>query len=149
MPTHKKKKNKRKQKPTKKLPMVSAVEETLDGGQPEGASLSESVFLHDPGNGLHVKDVKNFLQSSFAQPISEEEIKVFGGNMIIEKLKNLLPEDIALVCNHLLIFKNTVLISMKILWYNKSRAKSVRGLPSRLPLIHTSAHPTVTRSALS
>lgn len=75
--------------------MVSAV-------APEEASSSgsaESAFLHDPGNGLRVTNVKIFLQSSFAQPVSEE-VDLSGEDAIIEVLMSLLPEDTALVCSH-------------------------------------------------
>ena len=90
----------------------------LDSGKAEEASSSESAFLHDPGNGLRVTNVKSFLQSSFAQPVSEEE-RVFGRNVVIEILMTLLPEVTALVCSPFV--ENTILNIMKILW---SRATS-------------------------
>ena len=77
--------------------MVSAV--TLPA-----STSSESPFLHDPGSGPCVKNMKLFLESSFAQPVGEDELcQEFGQVEVFEMLMTLLPEDTALVGRHPLI----------------------------------------------
>jgi len=106
MPSNKKKtKGKQKRQP----PTVSAdTPASLIAGQVEEAQQPTSQFLYDPGNGLRVTNVKIFLQSSLAQPVSkEEEIEVFGEQAILEILETLLPKDIALVHCRLSKISNT------------------------------------------
>ncbi|KAJ7468656.1 hypothetical protein FB451DRAFT_1136821 [Mycena latifolia] len=68
-------------------------------------------FMHDPGNGTRVRDMRAFLTSpfNFAQPPAYEDplCAEFAREEVLQMLCTVLPEETAL-----------------ILWYNKSRATS-------------------------
>jgi len=57
------------------------------------------AFLHDPGNGPRVRNVKEFLKSRFATPASVEHeyCGVFMNEEVLEALRAVLPEEMALV----------------------------------------------------
>jgi hypothetical protein len=129
-PSNKKKKQKVKGKEKRSKGAVErgVVERTL--GSPIARIVEEAMlkppFLHDPGNGPRVRDVKTFLKSSFSQPVAQEDALCmeFGQPEVLEMLMTVLAEETALVGGS--IRKNRIILmaGMKILWYNKSRAKS-------------------------
>jgi hypothetical protein len=129
MPQKKQKKNKKNKEKLKdnSLPMVSGESQSQE-------MTSTESFLPDSGNGLRITDVKLFLEPSFAQPVSEEDelCREFGQIAVFEMLLTSLSEETALVSGHCLVSSITN-TSSKILWYNKSRAKS-RICPSCLRL---------------
>ena len=57
------------------------------------------AFLHDPGNGPRVRNVGEFLKSPFAAPASleHEYCGAFANDGILEALRAVLPEEMALV----------------------------------------------------
>ncbi|KAJ7079770.1 hypothetical protein B0H15DRAFT_787694 [Mycena belliarum] len=71
----------------------------------------QKPFIHDPGNGQRVRDMRAFLTSPFhfAQPpaLDDPLCAEFAQDEILQMLYTVLPEETAL-----------------ILWYNKSRATS-------------------------
>ncbi|KAL0952757.1 hypothetical protein HGRIS_006986 [Hohenbuehelia grisea] len=78
--------------------------------RPQDTILPQIPFLHDPGNGIRVRDARAFLDSSFfSQPPSLDDplCAEFAQEEVLQMLSTVLPEDLAL-----------------ILWYNKSRASS-------------------------
>ncbi|RDX43638.1 hypothetical protein OH76DRAFT_1360976 [Lentinus brumalis] len=72
-------------------------------------ALLKTPFIHDPGNGPRVKDVRAFLSSRFATPPSVDDplCAEFAEEAVAEMLCSVLPEETAF-----------------ILWYNKSRRMS-------------------------
>jgi len=72
-------------------------------------AMFERPFIHDPGNGPRVRDVKMFIESSFAQPIAQEDemCREFGQKEVLEMLSTILPEDTALVGGCILQISNT------------------------------------------
>ena len=72
----------------------------------EPPSLS-MAFLHDPGNGPRVRNVKEFLKSRFAAPASVEHeyCGVFVHDKILEALRAVLPDEMALVRVPLLLLR--------------------------------------------
>ena len=56
----------------------------------------EPPFIYRSGIGLHVRDVKMFLKSSLAHPVSQEN-EGFGHKEVLQLLMALLPEEQALV----------------------------------------------------
>ncbi|KAJ6526598.1 hypothetical protein DFH09DRAFT_1187567 [Mycena vulgaris] len=80
-------------------------EDTYHGGLPQ------KPFIHDPGNGQRVRDMRAFLTSSFnfAQPpaLHDPLCAEFAQDEVLQMLCTVLPEETAL-----------------ILWYNKSRSTS-------------------------
>ena len=56
-------------------------------------------FLHDPGNGPRVRNVKEFLKSRFAAPASVEHeyCGVFVNAEVLEALRVVLPDEMAMV----------------------------------------------------
>jgi len=64
----------------------------------EPPSLS-MAFLHDPGNGPRVRDVREFLKSRFAAPqsVEHEYCGAFANDKVLEALRAVLPEEMALV----------------------------------------------------
>ncbi|KAG5730273.1 hypothetical protein E4T56_gene10594 [Termitomyces sp. T112] len=72
--------------------------------------MPKAPFIHDPGNGPRVRDVRAFLSSRFfaQQPALNDPLCAeFAQKEVLEMLKTVLPEEVAL-----------------ILWYNKSRSTS-------------------------
>ncbi|KAJ7682884.1 hypothetical protein B0H17DRAFT_942495 [Mycena rosella] len=73
--------------------------------------LPQKPFIHDPGNGQRVRDMRAFLTSpfNFAQPpaLDDPLCAEFSQNEVLQMLCTVLPEETAL-----------------ILWYNKSRSTS-------------------------
>lgn len=59
----------------------------------------ERPFIDDPGNGPRVRDAKRFMNSYFAQPASMEDelCREFAQEEMLEMLKRVLPEEMALV----------------------------------------------------
>jgi hypothetical protein len=57
------------------------------------------AFLHDPGNGPRVRNVSEFLMSRFAAPanLEHEYCGVFANDEVLEALRAVLPEKMALV----------------------------------------------------
>ena len=57
------------------------------------------AFLHDPGNGPRVRNVREFLKSRFAAPanLEHEYCGAFANNEVLEALRAALPEEMALV----------------------------------------------------
>jgi hypothetical protein len=110
----KKQKNKGKEKSSKS---VAEVEEVNDGvvgrtlaspiAQKVEEAMFEPPFIHDPGNGPRVRDVKMFIKSSFAPPVAQEDelCQEFGQKEVLEMLMTILPEDTALV-GSILTFSN-------------------------------------------
>jgi len=87
-----------------------------NGGYEEDASyasdsegLPQKPFIHDPGNGHRVRDMRAFLSSFFAQPpaLNDPLCAEFSQDEVLQMLCTVLPEETAL-----------------ILWYNKSRSTS-------------------------
>jgi hypothetical protein len=122
--------NKKKQKgkaKQKSSAVVEVVERTV--GSPIArtveAAMFEAPFIHDPGNGPRVRDVKMFLESRFAQPVAQDDelCREFGQKEVLEMLMTVLPEDMALVGVNC-IEEYILMVGTQILWYNKSRAKS-------------------------
>ncbi|KAI0696404.1 hypothetical protein C8T65DRAFT_663849 [Cerioporus squamosus] len=72
-------------------------------------ALLKIPFIHDPGNGPRVKDVRAFLSSRLAAPPSVDDplCAEFAEEAVAEMLGSVLPEETAL-----------------ILWHNKSRRMS-------------------------
>ena len=135
-PSNKKKKQKAKCKEKRSKSVVEAVHvsEGVVGrtlASPIARKVEEVMFeppfIHDPGNGPRVRDVKMFIKSSFAQPVAQEDelCQEFGQKEVLEMLMTILPEDTALVGGRILTFSTTqFIVGMKVLWYNKSRAKN-------------------------
>ncbi|KAF7345096.1 hypothetical protein MVEN_01673200 [Mycena venus] len=75
----------------------------------EVEGLPQKPFIHDPGNGHRVRDMRAFLSSFFAQPPALEDplCAEFSQDEVLQMLCTVLPEETAL-----------------ILWYNKSRSTS-------------------------
>ncbi|KAI1782927.1 hypothetical protein LXA43DRAFT_1048934 [Ganoderma leucocontextum] len=71
------------------------------------SSLLKPPFIHDPGSGPRVKDVRAFLESRLASPPSLDDplCGEFADEAVLQMLCTVLPEETAM-----------------ILWYNKSRA---------------------------
>ena len=113
MPGPSNKKKKQKEKKSKKEKEVAPGGEEQVGFEPP--------FIHDPGNGPRVRDVKAFLGSSFAQPVTSEKL---GQKEVLEKLLKVLPEETAQVGGRMRVAHNINDWYAKILWYNKSRLKS-------------------------
>ncbi|EJF59238.1 hypothetical protein DICSQDRAFT_109054 [Dichomitus squalens LYAD-421 SS1] len=69
-------------------------------------SLLKVPFIHDPGNGPRVKDIRAFLASKLASPPSLDDplCGEFADDAVLQMLCTVLPEETA-----------------TILWYNKSR----------------------------
>jgi hypothetical protein len=105
MPGPSNKKKKQKSKSSKVVDEEIPVSET--GGRTLASPIVRTVeeamfeppFIHDPGNGPRVRDVKMFMKSSFAQPVAQEDelCLEFGQREVLEMLMTILPEDIALV----------------------------------------------------
>jgi hypothetical protein len=57
------------------------------------------AFLHNPGNGPRVRNMREFLHSRFAAPASleHEYCGVFATDEVLEALRAVLPEEMALV----------------------------------------------------
>ncbi|TBU52557.1 hypothetical protein BD310DRAFT_940011 [Dichomitus squalens] len=70
-------------------------------------SLLKIPFIHDPGNGPRVKDIRAFLASRLASPPSLDDplCGEFADDAVLQMLCTVLPEETAM-----------------ILWYNKSRS---------------------------
>ncbi len=64
----------------------------------EPPTLSMS-FLHDPGNGPRVRNVREFLKSRFAAPASVEHeyCGLFMNDKVLEALRAVLPDEMAMV----------------------------------------------------
>ncbi|PIL26062.1 hypothetical protein GSI_11816 [Ganoderma sinense ZZ0214-1] len=77
------------------------------GAPPIPSSLLKPPFIHDPGSGPRVKDVRAFLGSRLASPPSLDDplCGEFADEAVLQMLCTVLPEETAM-----------------ILWYNKSRA---------------------------
>lgn len=94
------------------IPELEDVTVTTPVAQRVEEAMFEPPFIHDPGNGPRVKDVKMFLKSSFAQPVAQgdEVCREFGQIEVLEMLQTILPEDTALVGNCALKLNNIELI---------------------------------------
>lgn len=79
--------------PPPPLPLRHRVIEPIE---PPALSMA---FLHDPGNGPRVRNVREFLKSRFAAPASVEHeyCAVFVNDEVLEALRAVLPEEMALV----------------------------------------------------
>ncbi|KAH8104676.1 hypothetical protein BXZ70DRAFT_608068 [Cristinia sonorae] len=94
-------------------PFDSAVEHVLDPSDEHEstatAPLFKRPFIEDPGTGIRVRDMHEFLASRFAAPPSwdDEMCAEFAQEEVLQMLWSVLPEETAL-----------------ILWYNKSRVKA-------------------------
>ncbi|TFK29070.1 hypothetical protein FA15DRAFT_664377 [Coprinopsis marcescibilis] len=74
------------------------------------AVLAQPPFIHDPGNGPRVRDVKEFLRSRFFKEEVAMDVPMcreFGQEEVLQMLCSVLDGECA-----------------RILWYNKSRATS-------------------------
>lgn len=73
---------------------------TIDNSVPcDVEEALQRPFIYDPGNGPRIRDARMFLNSSFAQPVSEEDelCKEFAQKEVLEMLMAVLPEETALV----------------------------------------------------
>lgn len=63
-------------------------------------SLLKTPFIHDPGDGLRVKDTRAFLASSFAAPpsLDDQLCAEFADEAVVQMLCTVLPEETAMVC---------------------------------------------------
>ncbi|KAI0270543.1 hypothetical protein BC834DRAFT_861936 [Gloeopeniophorella convolvens] len=70
--------------------------------------LLSKPIIHNPGNGPRVRDMRAFIDSSFAQPAWSDDplCAEFAQREVLQMLRTVLPEETALV---------------RRLWYNKSR----------------------------
>jgi hypothetical protein len=61
--------------------------------------LLSNPIIHDPGNGPHVRNMRAFLNSSFAQPASTADplCAEFAQHEVLQMLSTVLPEETALV----------------------------------------------------
>ncbi|KAJ7260937.1 hypothetical protein B0H12DRAFT_364624 [Mycena haematopus] len=86
-----------------------ADETAIFEGEDSSQELPQKPFIHDPGNGHRVRDMRAFLSSFFAQPpaVDDPLCAEFSQDEILQMLCTVLPEETAL-----------------ILWYNKSRSTS-------------------------
>ena len=71
-----------------------------DSNAPIPASLLKNPFIHDPGDGPRVKDVRAFLASSLAAPPSLDDplCMEFSDEAVLEMLCAVLPYETAHVC---------------------------------------------------
>jgi hypothetical protein len=79
--------------PTPPPPLRHRVIEPIE---PPALSMA---FLHDPGNGPRVRNVREFLKSRFAAPASVEHeyCGTFVNDEVLDALRAVLPEEMALV----------------------------------------------------
>lgn len=100
-PSNKKKKQKGKAKEKSKPEEIGGEKRVV--ASPIARTVEEAMFeppfIHDPGNGPRVRDVKMFIESSFAQPVAQDDemCREFGQKEMLEMLSTILPEDTALV----------------------------------------------------
>ncbi|KAJ7353624.1 hypothetical protein DFH08DRAFT_774722 [Mycena albidolilacea] len=87
----------------------NAVFETGESCPDDSEGLPQKPFIHDPGNGHRVRDMRAFLSSFFAQPAALDDplCAEFSQDEVLQMICTVLPEETAL-----------------ILWYNKSRSMS-------------------------
>ncbi len=66
------------------------------------ASLLKPPFIHDPGSGPRVKDVRAFLESRLASPPSLDDplCGEFADEAVLQMLCTVLPEETAMVRRH-------------------------------------------------
>jgi len=78
------------------LPLPPRQRRVIEPIEPPALSVA---FLHNPGNGPRVRNVKEFLRSQFAAPASVEHeyCGVFVNDEVLEALRVVLPEEMALV----------------------------------------------------
>ena len=107
----KKQKGKRKEKPKEEVAEeergeteVSALALRIDQNMGEAIRKVEEMAIEPPciyqsGIGLHVRDVKMFLKSSLAHPVSQENevCQGFGQKEVLQLLVAIFPEEQALV----------------------------------------------------
>ncbi|KIY62137.1 hypothetical protein CYLTODRAFT_427146 [Cylindrobasidium torrendii FP15055 ss-10] len=113
---------------TRKIKQKRKASKQIQRGLPEPPETAplpilSSPFIYDPGNGPRVRNMQEFLASSFAQPAAKDDpvCAEFAQDEICEMLCHVLPEEVALVR---VLSHPRPFLPFQILWYNKSRASS-------------------------
>lgn len=100
--------------------------------EPIPSIFTKTPFIHDPGNGPRVRDMRAFLASSFAaRPSFDDPLCAeFAHEEMIEMLSTVLPDETALVCGVMIVSLSLCRNRLhQILWYNRSR-KAARVCPA-------------------
>jgi hypothetical protein len=77
----------------------NAVFETGESYPNDSEGLLQKPFIHDPGNGHRVRDMRAFLSSFFAQPpaLDDPLCAEFSQDEVLQMICTVLPEETALV----------------------------------------------------
>ena len=93
---------------TPELPIAETEGEGHTPEPPITETEKVKALIHNPGNGLRVRDVKVFLRTPFAQPVTQDALcQEFAQQEVLDMLMTRLPEEPALVGHHI---QNTTLI---------------------------------------
>jgi len=98
--------------------IATNVEQEIELDEVGGETLLREPPIYDPGTGPRVKSMDEFLRSSFAsEPTWEDELCAeFGQEEMLEMLRTVLPDEMALVSAELYIMGSSASVIWGLTW---------------------------------